>query len=209
MVPADSEESRVRVVVAEDEAIIRLDLVEILADIGYDVVGDCGRGDEALELVRELRPDVVILDIKMPGIDGLAVAREVSEDQLAAVLILTAFSQRDLVGEAADSGAMAYLVKPFQRTELVPAVEVALARFRQMKALTEEVRGLGERLESRKVIDRAKGVLMDQHGLAEADAFAWIQKSAMSRRVTMREVADDVLAGSHTIEWPRGQGDAD
>lgn len=186
----------VRVVVAEDEAIIRLDLVEILHDIGYEVVGDCGRGDEAIELVRELRPDIVILDIKMPGLDGLTVARLVSEEQLAAVLILTAFSQRDLVAEATDSGAMAYLVKPFQRTELVPALEVAVARFRQMKALTEDVADLEDRLETRKLVDRAKGLLMDSRGMTESDAFSWIQQTAMSQRRPMRDVAADVVKGT-------------
>lgn len=185
-----------RVVVAEDESIIRLDLVEMLEDIGYDVVGDCGRGDAALELVKELEPDVVILDIKMPGVDGLSVARQVSAEQLAAVLILTAFSQSDLVAEASESGAMAYLVKPFQRSELVPAVEVALARFQQMKALAGEVRTLEEQLESRKRIDRAKGVLMDQRQMTEAEAFSWIQKTAMSQRRPMREVAEEVLEQS-------------
>jgi AmiR/NasT family two-component response regulator len=186
----------VRVVVAEDEAIIRLDLVEILADIGYDVVGDCGRGDEALTMVRELQPDVVILDIKMPGMDGLSVARHVSEEHLAAVLIVTAFSQRDLVAEASESGALAYLVKPFERSELVPAVEVALARFRQMRALAEEVRTLEERLETRKIVDRAKGALMDGRGMTESEAFSWIQKTAMSDRRAMRDVAEEVLDSS-------------
>ena len=188
--------SKVRVVVAEDEAIIRLDLVEILADVGYDVVGDCGRGDEALQLVHELEPDVVILDIKMPGMDGLTVARKISEEQLAAVLILTAFSQQDLVAEASDSGAMAYLVKPFERTELLPAVEVALARFKQMKALADDVRNLEERLESRKLLDRAKGMLMDERGMSESDAFSFIQKTAMSERRPMREIAEELLEGT-------------
>jgi AmiR/NasT family two-component response regulator len=189
-------EPAVRVVVAEDEAIIRLDLVEILEDVGYEVAGDCGRGDEALTMVRELRPDVVILDIKMPGLDGLTVARTVSEEQLAAVLIVTAFSQEELVAEATDAGAMAYLVKPFERTELVPAIEVALARFRQVKALTEDVRDLEERLETRKLVDRAKGLLMDRRGMTEADAFSWIQQTAMSERRPMRDLADDVVKGT-------------
>ena len=182
-----------RVVIAEDEAIIRLDLRETLTDEGYDVVGETGRGDEAVRLVRELAPDVVILDIKMPGLDGLSAAREISGERLAAVLILTAFSQRELIEQARDAGALAYLVKPFQRAELVPAVEVALGRFRELRALHEQAEGLEEQLETRKVVDRAKGKLMDRAGLSEADAFAFIQRTAMRDRVTMREVATQVI----------------
>lgn len=185
-----------RVVVAEDEAIIRLDLVETLQEEGYEVVGETGRGDQAVALIRDLRPDIALLDIKMPGADGLEVARQVSKERLCAVLILTAFSQREVIEQARDAGALAYLVKPFQKTDLVPAIELAIGRFREMQALAGEVEDLEERLETRKVIDRAKGRLMDQHALTEADAFSFIQKRAMADRVTMRSVADQVLDGS-------------
>lgn len=184
-----------RVVIAEDEAIIRLDLKETLVEEGYDVVGETGRGDEAVALVKDLEPDLAILDIKMPGLDGLAAAREISQDRKSAVLILTAFSQRDLIEQARDAGALAYLVKPFQRSELIPAVEVALGRFRELQALTDQNSTLEEQLETRKVVDRAKGLLMDDHGLSESDAFSWIQKRAMQERKTMRVVAEQVIAG--------------
>jgi response regulator NasT len=184
-----------RVVIAEDEAIIRLDLKETLQEEGYDVVGETGRGDEAVELVRSLEPDLAILDIKMPGLDGLSAAREISADRKAAVLILTAFSQRDLIEQARDAGALAYLVKPFQRAELIPAVEVALGRFREMQALFDQNSSLEDQLETRKIVDRAKGMLMDAHGKSEADAFSWIQKRAMADRATMRVVAEQVIAG--------------
>ncbi|MFP5256590.1 MAG: ANTAR domain-containing response regulator [Acidimicrobiia bacterium] len=184
-----------RVVIAEDEAIIRLDLKETLEEEGYEVVGETGRGDEAVELVRQLTPDLAILDIKMPGMDGLTAAREISTDRKSAVLILTAFSQRDLIEQARDAGALAYLVKPFQRSELIPAVEVALGRFREMQALADQNTTLEEQLETRKVVDRAKGILMDDHGMSEGDAFSWIQKRAMQERATMRSVAEQVIAG--------------
>lgn len=184
-----------RVVIAEDEAIIRLDLKETLEEEGYEVVGETGRGDEAVQLVRDHEPDLVILDIKMPGLDGLAAAREIAGERRAAVLILTAFSQRDLVEEARDSGALAYLVKPFERSELIPAVEVALGRFKEMKALADHSVSLEEQLETRKIVDRAKGRLMDDHGMGEHQAFSFIQKRAMSERVTMRVVAQRVIAG--------------
>jgi AmiR/NasT family two-component response regulator len=183
----------VRVVIAEDEAIIRLDLKETLQEEGYEVVGETGRGDEAVKLVAELAPDVAILDVKMPGMDGLAAAREIAKDRGAAVLILTAFSQRDLIEEARDAGALAYLVKPFQRSELIPAVEVALGRFQEMKALDSEVKDLADQLETRRLVDRAKGLLMDKHGLSEGDAFSFIQKTAMSDRSTMKEIARKVI----------------
>jgi two-component system, response regulator PdtaR len=185
-----------RVVLAEDEAIIRLDLKETLEDEGYEVVGETGRGDEAVQLVKELGPDLAILDIKMPGLDGLTAAREITSERRAAVLILTAFSQRHLVEKARDAGALAYLVKPFQRSELIPAVEVALGRFKEVKALEAEVRGLEEQLETRRLVDRAKGILMDEHGMAEAAAFSFIQRSAMRQRVTMRVVASQVIDGA-------------
>ena len=184
-----------RVVIAEDEAIIRLDLKETLEEEGYEVVGETGRGDEAVQLVRDLNPDLAILDIKMPGLDGLAAAREIAGERRAAVLILTAFSQRDLIERARDAGALAYLVKPFQRTELIPAVEVALGRFKELQALFDEKQSLEEQLETRKVVDRAKGILMDEHRLNESSAFAWIQRRAMQERVTMRSVAERIVAG--------------
>jgi response regulator NasT len=185
-----------RVVLAEDEAIIRLDLKETLEDEGYEVVGETGRGDEAVALVKELDPDLAILDIKMPGLDGLTAAREITSERRAAVLILTAFSQRHLVERARDAGALAYLVKPFQRSELIPAVEVALGRFKEVKALEAEVRGLEEQLETRRLVDRAKGMLMDEHGMAESVAFSFIQRNAMRQRVTMRVVASQVIDGT-------------
>lgn len=184
-----------RVVIAEDEAIIRLDLKETLQEEGYEVVGETGRGDEAVQLVRDLAPDLAILDIKMPGLDGLEAARAITSDRKAAVLILTAFSQRDLIEQARDAGALAYLVKPFQRSELIPAVEVALGRFREMQALFDQNSTLEDQLETRKVVDRAKGLLMDDHAMTESDAFSWIQKRAMQDRRTMREVAEQVIAG--------------
>jgi len=184
-----------RVVIAEDEAIIRLDLRETLEEEGYEVVAETGRGDEAVELVREHRPDVAILDIKMPGLDGLSAAREIAGERRAAVLILTAFSQRDLIERARDAGALAYLVKPFQKSDLFPAIEVALGRFRELKALHDQATSLSEQLETRKVVDRAKGQLMDANGLSEAAAFGFIQKTAMTERQTMRDIARRVLDG--------------
>jgi two-component system, response regulator PdtaR len=186
----------VRVVIAEDEAIIRLDLKEILEEEGYEVVGETGRGDEAVELVRRHKPDLVILDIKMPGKDGLEAAREITADRSAAVLILTAFSQRNLIEDARDAGALAYLVKPFQKGELVPALEVALARHSEIRALEDENRSLAEQLETRRVLDRAKGKLMDEFGMKENDAFTFIRSSAMRQRVNLREAAQQVLDGT-------------
>ena len=186
----------VRVVIAEDEAIIRLDLKEILQEEGYEVVGETGRGDEAVELVRQHKPDLVILDIKMPGKDGLEAAREITADRQAAVLILTAFSQRNLIEEARDAGALAYLVKPFQKGELVPALEVALARHAEIRALEEENRSLADQLETRRFLDRAKGKLMDDYGMKENDAFTFIRSSAMRQRVNLREASQQVLDGT-------------
>ena len=182
------------VVIAEDEAIIRLDLREMLEEEGYVVVGETGRGDEAVQLVEEHSPDLCIFDIKMPGMDGLAAAREVSVGRKAAVVILTAFSQRHLIEEARDAGVLSYLVKPFQREELVSAIEVALGRFEEILQLDATVRELEEKLEVRKAVDRAKGVLMDGHGLAEADAFAFVQKTAMSERSSMLDVANRIIS---------------
>ena len=184
-----------RVVIAEDEAIIRLDLKETLQEEGYEVVGETGRGDEAVDLVRTHEPDIAILDIKMPGLDGLSAAREIAADRTAAVLILTAFSQRDLIEQARDAGALAYLVKPFQRSELIPAIEVAIGRFREMKALAEQAQTLEEQLETRKIVDRAKGRLMDANGLSEGDAFSFIQRTAMRERLTMKAVSERIIAG--------------
>jgi len=186
----------IRVVIAEDEAIIRLDLRETLEEEGYEVVGETGRGDKAVELVRDLRPDLAILDIKMPHMDGLEAARIISGERICGVLMLTAFSQREVVEDARDAGALAYLVKPYQKSDLIPAIEVAIGRFRELQQLSGEVDALGEQLEARKVIDRAKGVLIDQHGMKEHDAFTFIQRTAMSERSRMREVADRILAGT-------------
>ena len=184
-----------RVVIAEDEAIIRLDLKELLEEEGYDVVGETGRGDEAVELVRSLAPELAILDIKMPGLDGLSAARLIAGERLAAVLILTAFSQRDLVEQARDAGAMSYIVKPFQKSDLIPAIEVALGRHAELTSLESEVGDLAERLEARKVIDRAKGILMDRHGKNEQEAWRFLQTEAMNRRTKVHEVANLVIVG--------------
>jgi response regulator NasT len=183
------------IVIAEDEAIIRLDLRELLEEEGYQVVGEAGRGDQAVELARNLRPDLVILDVKMPGMDGIEAARQITSEGVCAVLMLTAFSQREVVEQARDAGAVAYLVKPFQKQDLVPAIELATARYAETKALAAEVSELTERLEVRKLLDRAKGRLIDAHGMKEADAFSFIQKSAMAGRTTMRAVAESVLRG--------------
>lgn len=183
------------IVIAEDEAIIRLDLREMLEEEGYGVVGEAGRGDQAVELVRNLRPDVVILDVKMPGMDGIEAARQICAESICAVLMLTAFSQREIVEQARDAGALAYLVKPYQKADLVPAIELAIARFAETKALVAEVGELTQQLEVRKLIDRAKGKLSDSYGMKEAEAFAFIQKTAMAGRTTMRAVAESVLKG--------------
>ena len=186
----------IRVVIAEDEAIIRMDLRGTLVEEGYEVVGETGRGDEAVQLVRDLTPDLAILDVKMPGMDGLEVAAVLTAEKLCGVPMLTAFSQREVVEQARDAGALAFLVKPFQRSDPVPAIEVAIGRFRELRDLTGEVDALGEQLGSRKIVDRAKGVLIDRFGLSEGDAFAFIQRTAMTRRTRMRDVADEVLAGT-------------
>lgn len=182
-------------VIAEDEAIIRLDLREILEGQGYAVVGEAGRGDVAVDLARDLRPDLVVLDVKMPGLDGISAARIISAERLAAVLVLTAFSQRELVEEARDAGALAYLVKPFQEKDLVPAIEMALARYAELVALEGTVGSLEEQLETRKLADRAKGVLMDLHGRTEAEAWRFLQTAAMNGRTGIADVARRVVAG--------------
>jgi response regulator NasT len=185
----------VRVVLAEDEAVIRLDLREMLEEEGYEVVGETGRGDEAVTLVKEHSPDLAILDIRMPGMDGLAAAREIAGEQLAAVLILTAYSQRDLIEEARDAGALAYLVKPFNKRELIPAIEVAIGRFEELKAIMKDNKTLEDQLTTRKIVDRAKGILMDNQSMKEAQAFSYIQRTAMRERVTMREIAQRIIDG--------------
>ncbi|MEI6402883.1 MAG: response regulator [Actinomycetota bacterium] len=186
----------IRVVIAEDEAIIRLDLKESLEEEGYEVVGEAGRGDQAIELARELRPDLAILDIKMPGVDGLTAARTIAAERICAVLMLTAFSQREIIEEARDAGALAYLVKPFQKNDLIPAIEVAIGRFRELQQLDSEVDSLGEQLESRKLVDRAKGILIDECSMREQDAFTFIQRTAMSERSRMRDVAERIVDGT-------------
>lgn len=179
--------------IAEDEALIRLDLAEMLADEGYDVVGQAGDGEEAVRLVEELRPDLVVLDVKMPKLDGISAAERIADQRIAPVVILTAFSQRELVERARDAGAMAYLVKPFAPSDLVPAVELAVSRFAEVSALESEVADLTDRLETRKQVERAKGVLQKSLEIDEPAAFRWIQKTAMDLRLPMRAVADGVI----------------
>jgi len=189
-----------RIVVAEDESLIRLDLVELLSSEGYDVVGACGRGDEAVRLVVELRPDLALLDVMMPGLDGIEAARQITENADVAVIMLTAFSQRELIDAASDAGAMGYLVKPYQRDDLVPAIELAIARRRELADLTESLESAQRRLRDRALIDRAKGVLLDRYGMSEADAFRFLQRNAMSNRRRMAEVALEVLDGTAELE---------
>ena len=183
-----------RIIVAEDEAIIRMDLIEMLRESGYNVIGEAANGREAISLARHLKPDLAILDVKMPEIDGISAAELIVSEKLAAVLMLTAFSQRELVERARDAGAMAYLVKPFSISDLTPAIEMALGRYVQIQALEAEVGDLGQRLEARKLVDRAKGVLMANLGITEPEAFKWIQKAAMDQRSSMSAVSEGVLA---------------
>jgi AmiR/NasT family two-component response regulator len=187
-----------RVLVVEDEALIRLDLTEMLREEGYVVAGEAADGEQAIELARSLRPDLVIMDVKMPKVDGIAAAASIVGERIAPVVMLTAFSQRDLIEQARDAGAMAYLVKPFARHELVPAIELAVSRFAERRALEDEVATLTERLETRKLVDRAKGLLMTRRQMSEPDAFRWIQRTAMDRRTTMKAVAEAVVDGLAT-----------
>jgi two-component system, response regulator PdtaR len=202
-----------RVVIAEDEALIRLDLKEMLEEDGYVVAGEAGDGETAVKLTESLRPDLVIMDIKMPGLDGISAAERITSEHLAPVVILTAFSQRDLVLRARDAGAMAFLVKPFTKADLMPAIEIAVSRFQELSALEREVSNLNDRLEVRKLLDRAKGILQAERGMTEAEAFRWIQKSSMDRRMTMRAMAEEVLRVAQPPapgagESPAGKGEA-
>jgi AmiR/NasT family two-component response regulator len=187
-------------VIAEDEALIRLDLKEMLEEEGYVVIGEAADGETAITLTQSLRPDLVILDVKMPVLDGISAAERIAADHLAPVVILTAFSQRELVERARDAGAMAYLVKPFTKADLVPAIEIAVSRFQEISALESEVGTLRDRLEVRKLLDRAKGLLQTQRGITEAEAFRWIQKTSMDRRMTMKAVSEEVLATATAAE---------
>ena len=193
-----------RVVIAEDEALIRLDLKEMLEEEGYSVVGEAGDGETAVKLTGELRPDLVILDVKMPVLDGISAAERIAGEKLAPVLMLTAFSQRELVERARDAGAMAYLVKPFSKSDVVPAIEMAVSRFTELKELEKEVADLSLRLETRKLVDRAKSVLQTEYGLSEPAAFRWIQKTSMDRRMSMQQVAEAVIADAEEKKAAKG-----
>ena len=201
----DPAQVRRRVLIAEDEALIRLDLREMLVEEGYDVVGEAGDGETALRLTEQLRPDLVILDIKMPIMDGLTAAENIAAARLAPVVILTAFSQRELVERARAAGAMAYLVKPFQKSDLVPAIEIAASRFAEMTAMESEVASLTDRLETRKLVERAKGALMTAYSMTEPQAFRWIQRTAMDHRMTMRDVAERIIAETPTAPEAGGR----
>ncbi len=185
-----------RIVIAEDEAIIRMDLVEILTEEGYEIVAECSNGEQAIDAVGVHEPDLALLDVKMPVMDGISAARVLVETRACAVVLLTAFSQRDLIADARDAGVLAYVVKPFERSDLVPAIEMAVGQHRRLAELHGRVDDLATQLENRKIAERAKGRLIDQHQLSEADAFAFMQRTAMNRRCTMREVADQILDGT-------------
>ncbi len=193
--PAEPGQAPRRIVVAEDEAIIRVDLAEMLVEAGYDVVGHAADGQQAVELATELRPDLVIMDVKMPGLDGISAAEQIGRERICPVVMLTAFSQTELVERARDAGVMAYVVKPFSAADITPAIDIALSRWAEVTELEAEVADLGERLATRKAVERAKGVLMTKLKITEAEAFRWIQKTAMDRRMGMREVAEAVVAG--------------
>ena len=193
--PKPAPSAPTRILVAEDEALIRLDLAEMLVEAGYDVVGQASNGEQAVEMATELLPDLVIMDVKMPVMDGITAAEQIGKERICPVVMLTAFSQTELVERARDAGVMAYVVKPFTASDVTPALDIALSRWSELKALEAEVADLGDRLETRKAVDRAKGVLMAKLKITEAEAFRWIQKTAMDRRMGMREVADAVVAG--------------
>ena len=197
--PSDADKPH-RVLIAEDEALIRMDLAEMLREEGYEVVGEAGDGQEAVELAESLRPDLVIMDVKMPRRDGIDAAAEIAGKRIAPILVLTAFSQRELVERARDAGAMAYLVKPFSITDLIPAIELAVSRFGEIAALEREVASLSDRLDTRKLVERAKGLLQEKQSMSEPEAFKWIQRAAMDRRTTMRRVAEVVL---ETLDTPQ------
>jgi two-component system, response regulator PdtaR len=198
--PTGDEKPR-RVLVAEDEALIRMDLAEMLREEGYEIVGEAGDGQEAVDLAEKLKPDLVIMDVKMPRRDGIDAASEIAGKRIAPIVILTAFSQRELVERARDAGAMAYLVKPFNINDLIPAIEVAVSRFSEIAALEQEVAEISDRLETRKLVERAKGLLQAKQGMSEPEAFKWIQRAAMDRRTTMKRVAEVVL---ETLDTPKG-----
>jgi Response regulator with putative antiterminator output domain len=198
-----SADAPLRVLVAEDEALIRLDLVELLTAEGYQVIAEAGDGEEALALARSLEPDLVVMDVKMPKMDGITAAAAIAEERIAPVVMLTAFSQRELVERARDAGAMAYVVKPFDASDVVPAIEIAIGRFAEIRAVEAEVADLEERFASRKAVDQAKGLLQEGLGLSEAEAFRWIQKTAMDLRKSMREVAEGVIDHSKNGGKPK------
>ena len=203
--PGDS--APLRVVVAEDEALIRMDLVEMLAEEGYEVVGQAPDGEAAVALAERERPDLVVLDVRMPRLDGISAAQRIAEQRIAPVVMLTAFAQREVVERARDAGAMAYVVKPFTKDDLVPAIEMAVSRYAEVRALETEITGLTDRLETRKAVERAKGVLQEQLGISEPEAFRWIQKTAMDLRLSMRQVAEGVVEHGPSLGSP--QPDAD
>ncbi|MFJ8042714.1 ANTAR domain-containing response regulator [Kitasatospora sp. NPDC096147] len=208
--PLDTDSPQItRIVIAEDEALIRLDLKEMLEEEGYTVVGEAGDGATAVKLVEELRPDLAILDVKMPVLDGLSAAEQIHQAHLAPVLMLTAFSQRELVDRARDAGAMAYIVKPFSKSDLVPAIEMAVSRYTEMRTLEEEIADLTQRLETRKLVDRAKSVLQTKFGLNEPAAFRWIQKTSMDRRMTMAAVAEAVIEEGHAQDKKKAEAAED
>ena len=200
---SESTPAPLRVLVAEDEALIRLDLVELLTEEGYTVIAEAGDGEEALELARKLTPDLVVMDVKMPKMDGISAAAVIAEERIAPVVMLTAFSQRELVERARDAGAMAYVVKPFDSSDVIPAIEIAMARFAEIRAVEAEVADLEERFASRKAVDQAKGLLQEGLGLSEPEAFRWIQKTAMDLRKSMREVAEGVIGHSKGGKKPQ------
>jgi response regulator NasT len=204
--PDSAEPDPRRVLIAEDEALIRLDLAEMLREEGYEVVGEAGDGQEAVDLAETLRPDLVIMDVKMPRRDGIDAAAEIAAKRIAPIVVLTAFSQRDLVERARDAGAMAYLVKPFSASDLVPAIELAVSRFSEISQLEREVADLSDRLETRKLIERAKGLLQAKHQMTEPEAFAWMQRAAMDRRTTMKRVAEVVLETLDNEPTPASEG---